>query len=489
MLSEAEATQLYQHLLENDFAGFCHAAWSILEPATTFLDNWHLDLVCEYLTLVQRREIRRLIINIPPRHEKSLLTTVFFPCWVWALQPATRFICSSYAETLSIKHSLDRRSLITSSWYQSLWGDRVSFADDQNAKSEFLNTKRGHMVATSTGGSITGKGADIVIVDDPHNPLQALSDADRATALRYFDIALSTRLDQPKTGCIVVIMQRLHESDLTGHLIQGQGWEQLVLPAEAEVEETRKFPLSQRVHVRKPGDLLWDERFPKEVLDRVKVRLGSYAYAGQYQQRPSPAEGGILKRGWWKRYDVMPAKFDQQLQSWDMTFKDSKGSDFVVGQVWGRIGSNKYLLDQVRARMSFSQSIHAVRTLSEKWPEATAKLVEDKANGPAIIDTLKGHITGIIAITPQGSKEARAAAASPEVEAGNYHVPNNKMGDEFIEECASFPNGSHDDQVDTWSQAAARFRGSYSGVVDYYREAAMLVTEKKTAEKTTEVVN
>ncbi|MGC1484227.1 MAG: hypothetical protein WA789_10565, partial [Candidatus Acidiferrum sp.] len=169
-LSQAEQFELYRRLLENDFGGFVRAAWKILEPATEFSENWHLDLIAEYLTLVHRREIRRLIINIPPRHMKSLLCNVFFPCWVWALSPATRFICSSYAETLSIKHSLDRRSVISSPWFQDLWGDKVTFADDQNAKSEFLNTARGHMTSTSTGGSITGKGADIVIVDDPHNP-------------------------------------------------------------------------------------------------------------------------------------------------------------------------------------------------------------------------------------------------------------------------------------------------------------------------------
>jgi predicted phage terminase large subunit-like protein len=477
---------LYQNLVESDFGGFVRAAWPILEPATPFLDNWHIDLIAEYLTLVRRREIRRLIINVPPRHMKSLLCTVMFPAWVWTKLPHTRFICSSYADSLSIKHSLDRRTLVSSPWYQNLWGDRVSLADDANLKSEFVNTRRGHMLATSTGGSITGKGADFIIVDDPHNPLQALSDAERLTALRHFDIALSTRLDQPKKGCIVVIMQRLHEDDLTGHLITGQGWDQLVLPAEAEVEETRKFPISKRVHLRKPGELLWDERFDRKVLDQAKIRLGSYAYAGQYQQRPSPAEGGILQRAWWRRFDVAPTKFDQMIQSWDLTFKDSKNADFVVGQVWGRIGANKYLLDQVRRRMTFSETVAAMRKLSEKWPEATAKLVEDKANGPAIINVLKNRLPGIIPITPLGSKEARAQAGAPEVEAGNYYVPKDSMGDEFIEETAGFPNASFDDQVDAWSQAAARFRSSYSGVLEYYERIAGTQETKQDTEQPAE---
>jgi predicted phage terminase large subunit-like protein len=316
--------------------------------------------------------------------------------------------------------------------------------------------------------------------------LQALSDAERLTALRHFDIALSTRLDQPKKGCIVVIMQRLHEDDLTGHLIAGQGWDQLVLPAEAEVEETRKFPISKRVHLRKPGELLWDARFDRKVLDDAKIRLGSYAYAGQYQQHPSPAEGGQLKRAWWRRYDVIPPKFEQMIQSWDLTFKDSKNADFVVGQVWGKIGSNKYLVDQVRRRMTFTETVQAMRALSKKWPEATAKLVEDTANGPAIINVLKNELSGVIAITPKGSKEARAQAAAPEAEAGNFWIPKGEMGDLFIEEAAQFPMGSHVDQIDAWSQAANRFRTSYCGVLEYYERQAGTQDKEPDTEQDTE---
>jgi predicted phage terminase large subunit-like protein len=482
-LSESQKTRAYRLLLENDFGGFIRQAWHVLEPATPFVDNWHIDLICEYLTLVRRREVRRWICNLPPRHMKSMLATIMFPCWVWTTEPHARFICSSYADSLSIKHSLDRRTLVSSPWYQSLWGDRVSLAADANLKSEFVNDARGHMIATSTGGSITGKGADYIVCDDAHNPLGALSDAERLTALRHFDITLSTRLDQPKQGAIIVIMQRLHEEDLTGHLIEGQGWDQLILPAESETEETRKFPISGRVHVRQPGELLWAERFPQDVLDLAKLRLGSYSFAGQYQQRPSPAEGGQLKRAWWRRYDVIPPKFEQMIQSWDLTFKDSKNADFVVGQVWGRIGANKYLVDQVRRRMTFTETVSAMRALSSKWPEATAKLVEDTANGPAIINVLKNELSGVIAITPKGSKEARAQAAAPEAEAGNFWIPRGEMGDLFIEEAAQFPMGSHDDQIDAWSQAANRFRTSYCGVIEFYeRQAGIQEKEKENDE-------
>jgi len=474
-LTEEEKAKLYRLLLERDFGGFVRAAWPILEPSTPLSENWHIDLIAEYLTLVRRREIRRLIINIPPRMMKSLSCTVMFPAWVWTTEPHTRFICSSYADSLSIKHSLDRRTLIGSPWYQALWGNLVKFADDQNAKSEFQNAARGVMIATSTGGSITGKGADFIVVDDPHNPLQALSDAERVTALRHFDYALSTRLDNPTRGAIVVVMQRLNEGDLTGHLLAQQGWEQLSIPAEAERDETWKFPISKRVHERRAGKSIWPERFPQVELDHFKVRLGSYQYAGQFQQRPSPEEGGILKRSWWKRYDTPPDSFDQVIQSWDFAFKDSKGSDYVVGQVWGRVGANKYLLDQVRSKLSFTASLAAMRSLSKRWPAATAKIIEDKANGPAIIDALRNELSGIVPMSPQGSKLARAQAAAPELEAGNYWLPQTQWAEEFIEECAAFPNAAHDDQVDAWSQAACRFRSHSSGIADYYRGEAELV--------------
>lgn len=477
-LNEEEKVRLYRLLLEKDFGGFIRAAWPILEPATQFSDNWHLDLLAEYLTLVRRREIKRLIINVPPRSMKSLACTVFFPSWVWATEPYTRFICSSFADSLSIKHSLDRRTVISSPWYQALWGERVKLADDQNLKSEFQNDARGVMIATSTGGGITGKGCDILIVDDPHSPAQALSDAERSAALRHFDYVLSTRLDDPKRGAIVVIMQRLHEQDLTGHLLAEQGWEHICLPAVAERHEVWKFPITHRIVERQPGDLLWDARFPKEALDALKVRLGSYMYAGQIQQRPSPAEGGILKRHWWRFYETPPERFDQVLQSWDMTFKDTKDSDFVVGQVWGRIGADKYLLDQVRDRMSFTETVKAVRALSQRWPRARLKLVEDKANGSAVIDTLRGDIGGIVAVNPQGGKEARAHAAAPDLEAGNFYLPKNAPWvNDFIEEAAQFPNGGHDDQVDCWSQAAARFRVcAHSGIFEFYRDEAIFGT-------------
>lgn len=443
-------------VLEGDLLGFVRAAWPILEPQRPIVENWHHAYLAEHLTAVYRRELLRLIVNVPPRHTKSRLAAVLWPCWCWAQEPGSAWIFGSYSAGLATRHSLDRRAVLSSAWYQTRWGDQVTFAADQNLKAEYENTARGAMVATSVGGTVFGLGADCVVVDDPHNPEQALSETERETAARWFNQQLMTRLNDPATGAIVVIMQRLHQADLTGQLLEQGGWEHVVLPAEAEEPERVVFPISGRVHERPAGGLLWPERFSETVLAEQRQRLGSWGYAGQYQQRPTPLSGGILRRAWWKFYDEAPASFDDMCASWDCAFKDTRGADYVVGQVWGRKGADKYLLDQVRGRMAFPATIAAIRALAAKWPEATAKLVEDKANGPAVIDTLKHEVPGLIAVTPEGGKVSRAQAVSPEIEAGNVYLPHEPWVEAFIDECAAFPSGRHDDQVDAMTQALRR---------------------------------
>jgi predicted phage terminase large subunit-like protein len=274
----------------------------------------------------------------------------------------------------------------------------------------------------------------------------------------------------------VIVMQRLHERDLTGHLVEQGGWHHLCLPA--EYEPSHPFVYPDRVELpsgrelagdrrTEPGELLEPIRLSEARLTELRRDLGSYGYAGQMQQRPAPAEGGMLKRGWWQRWNDRDVPlFEREVASWDMRFGDSQeaASSYVVGQVWGVRGADRYLLGQIRARLSFTESLTAVRALANWRPQATAKLVERKANGAAVIDTLRSEVSGLIPIEPEGGKEVRAAAIQPYVEAGNVYLP---AGDfipcppgyeatataELIEEAAVFPNGSHDDQVDAMTQA------------------------------------
>jgi len=322
------------------------------------------------------------------------------------------------------------------------------------------------MIATSVGRSITGKGGDRIVVDDLHNPQQAESETQRETALTYFRQTLSTRLDDQKAGAIVVVMQRLHEHDLSA-VCQELGYTHLCLPAEAETLTTIAFPRSGRLKIREAGDLLWPARDGPAELKRQKRLLGSAAFAGQYQQRPAPADGLLFQRDWFRYYDEMP-DLEEFAQSWDMSFKDNKDSDYVVGLVAGRLGADIYLVDRVKGQWAFSESYRQVQMLVAKYPRAYSVLIEDAANGPTIIDALKHDVSGVVAVRPEGGKCARAQAVQPQVEAGNIYLPDPRPHgvlvrsrawvDDFLHQLTIFPSGAHDDDVDAFTQLLVHWR-------------------------------
>lgn len=472
-------------------SSFVRHAWRVLEPGTHYLHNWHIDLIAEYLELFYVRKLRRVIFNVPPRFMKSSLVTIMGPVWDWIYRPTDRFMFASYAQELAYKHSVDRRTLIRSPWFQEHYGHIFSLARDQDEKREFSNSRRGHMIATSMLGQATGKGGDFIVVDDPQNPEKARSDTLRERINSAFDSTFMQRLDDPKTGGIAIVMQRLHSRDLTGHVIEkelelgdgdGDRWVQVRIPAEAPVRTTVTFPKSRTVIVREPGDILWDERMGARELTQKKTDLGALMYAGQYGQEPTDEQGGIFPRTHWRFWkpagsDLPQVRIEtgggtshsvdavdlptleERIQSWDMAFKDKKDSDYVVGGVLGRERGRYFLLDRVRDRMSFTATVKEFRRFSELHPSATLKLVEDKANGTAVMDTLRDEVVGIVGVEPQGGKEARAWAVQPVIESGNVYLPHPVIAPwvwDFIEECAAFPNGSHDDQVDMLTQGLLR---------------------------------
>lgn len=452
-----------------DLAAFVRAAWLVLEPSSPIMWNWHHDLVCEYLTAVTNGDLHRLIINIPPQHTKSRIVTVLWPCWAWARLPDMNWIFSSYSgggTGLSTKHSVERRAVLESDWYQERWGAQVELAVDQNIKTLYKNEQGGQMLATSTGGTVTGFAADVIVVDDPMNPSEARSDADRKTANNFFDLSLSNRLRRTKyPGAKVIIMQRLHMADLTGHVLEKPAvegekpWTVVAVPAEAKADERIVFPLSGRVVERKRGDPIDERRFPKPVLAGLKSTMGSWGYAGQFQQEPSPEGGAIFLQAWFqKRWRELPAHFDEIVQSWDCAFKDTKDSDYVAGGLWGRIGASFLLIDQVRERLSFTGTVARIKEpigpYAPLWKRADAKLIEDKANGPAVVNTLQADVAGVIAVTPEGGKVSRAQAVAPLCEAGNVILPAAAPWlAEYLGEMVAFPAAAHDDQVDQTTQA------------------------------------
>lgn len=467
---------------EDNLHFFLKKAWHCIEPAIEYKPNWHIDAICEHLQAVTDGQIKRLLINMPPRNLKSITATVMYPCWTWTKDPYKRFISLSYADGLSKRHNMDRRHIIKSPWYQNNWSDKFYLKEDLDTQRRFGNDKEGFMMSTSIGGQLTGDGGDIIILDDPHNPKKAESDAERQQALDFFTQTLPSRLNDKKNGAIIVIMQRLHEEDISGYILSKElGYTHLCLPSIAEEKTIISFPISGKEVVREVGDILNPTREDKEELDQLQKDMGSYAFAGQYQQNPTPTGGGMAKKWWWRYWKPkgvklppvriknqdgnyieieavdLPESFDETLQSWDMAFKAKKDSDFVGCGIWSKKGADRFLIDLLIKRLDFTESVAAVRDMSNKHPNAKRKLIEDKANGPAVITTLKHEISGIIPYNPgSDSKEARAYACTPSIEAGNVYLPHPLLYEwveNYIEQWAKFPLVKHDEEIDVTSQA------------------------------------
>lgn len=443
---------------ERNLSDFIRQAWPIIEPGTEYVHNWHIDLISEYMEAVNLGQINRLVINMPPRHMKSIHVTVCYPVWTWIKHPEKRFIKVSYSDNLSRKHNVLSRDIVLSPWYQQTWGDRFALKDDVNRQNEFKNNRQGMMFSTSIGGALTGEGGDVIILDDPQNPLQANSETEREGTISFFKNTLQSRLNNPKTGAFIIVMQRLHEKDLTGHIIaEDLGYTHLCLPAEAPEHTVVTFPISGQEIIREEGDVLNPQRFDREVLAGLKKSMGSLQYAGQYQQVPAPAEGVIFKREWLQNFFRPEAAPHQNMliQSWDMAFTKSEGSAKVAGFVMGRSGADIYVFDLVNEKMTFTESVAAVRTLSGKWPKARAKVVENKANGPAIVDLLKKKIAGMVEFNPKGSKEERALSTTPYFEAGNIFLPDPSTAPwvhDLIQDLLMFPKGVYKDDIDALVQ-------------------------------------
>ncbi|GLC25076.1 hypothetical protein [Roseisolibacter agri] len=488
---------------------FVRQAWDVLEPDTPYIHNWHVEAVCAHLEAATRSyalvrlaqieagevendvddwwrgpAVRDLIINIPPGFMKSLLGAVFWPAWIWTFLPGWRGIFCSYAIDLALRDSVKCRQLIESEWYQQTFKPTWRFAGDQNVKSYFQNTAMGFRLCVSVGGRATGFRGHGIVVDDPLNAADASSEVARTEARTWWDRSMSSRVNDKRTGTRVVIMQRLHEEDLTGHLVERGGYQHLCLPLEFEPERKAATSIGWEDPREEPGECLFPTMFPPEVIAQTQLELLD-DYAGQYQQRPTAADGGIFKKGWWKRYDVMPPKFHQVVLACDANVKETKAGSFAVIQLWGRVHADVYLVGQVRARLGFPELIEGLRWASQycvaPGQRAGAKLIEDKANGPAAIATLTKQIPGIIAVPVEVSKEARWRSASPYVRAGNVYLPDDLLAErwtavlqeiaeqedswlqskdvkrtwvtDFLGELSAVPNSARDDQADTATMA------------------------------------
>ena len=362
-------TRILDALLRRDLRAFVHKVFTTLTPGQDYVRAWHIDAIVHQLERVRRGEIRRLIINMPPRSLKSITASVAFPAYLLGHDPTKRIICVSYSGDLAKKHSNDFRAVLESPWYQSVF-PHTRIGDYKNTETEIEVTQRGFRLTASVGGTLTGRGGNIIIIDDPLKPDDALSEAKRTGANQWFANTLLSRLDDKRTGAIIVVMQRVHMDDLTGFLLgQSDEWQLLNLPAIAYFDEV--VPIAHdRVYRRKAGEALSPVREPLEVLETIKQQIGSDAFSAQYQQTPIPPGGAMVKRHWVKRYSELPPISEQLwvLQSWDTASKGGPDNDWSVCTTWIVARKERwYLIDVVRFRADYPTLKSAVVREAKKW--------------------------------------------------------------------------------------------------------------------------
>lgn len=448
----------------------------------------HLEILSRSLGELELGLKKRLLVSMPPRHGKSEMISFWFPIWFLARHPDKKIILCSYEAEFAASWGMRVRNAIVD------FGSELGLEIDETAgaaKHNWILKTGGGMITAGAGGPITGKGAHCLIVDDPiKNSEEAQSETLRESLWNWWQTTAFTRLEPG--GFTVMVATRWHQDDLLGRLEQAQleggpKWDSIKLPALAESND----PLG-----REPEAPLWPERIDMEMLNDIRSGMSPYNWSALYQQRPSPEEGGGVKRKWWGYYHAghPPVDMETQIQSWDLSFKDAKTSDFCVGQVWGRKGGRFYLLDQVRERMNSVDVIKAVRNLRLRHPKATAILIEDKANGPAVIATLQDELSGIIPVKVKASKDARLQGILPIIESGAVHLPGKKNGQDewipahqwvadFIEEHAAFPNGTNDDQLDACVHALTYMQPqAWREIGHAWKEAKKAPPAKTTAE-------
>lgn len=446
-----------QAFVRRDFALFIERSFAELNPQTEYLHNWHIEIIADALEQCRAGKLKRLIINVPPRSLKSHMTSIAFPAYLLGHNPSTSIICASYAQDLADKLAGDCRSLMTSDWYQELF-PLTRLATRRPMLNDYMTTKKGFRLSTSVNGVLTGRGADFIVIDDALKPDEALSETQRKTANDWFDHTVVSRLNNKRTGCIIIVMQRLHEDDVVGHVLQQGDWHLLKFPAIAEenTSYTIRTLYGEKTFSRNAGDALHAEREPLELLAQIREILGEYHFAGQYQQSPSPLGGGMIQTDWFKFYtpEELPKEFDLVFQSWDTANKSSELNDYSVCTSWGVRKDHLYLLHVFRKRLDYPDLRRAVKQQALLY-NAKNILIEDKASGTQLLQDLRDDgVHGATAYATSLDKVMRAHSVSSTIENGFVHIP--AQADwipEYIHEIASFPRGRYDDQVDSMSQA------------------------------------
>ena len=466
---------------ESNLYEFVKQSWHVVEPSIPFIGSWHIEAICEHLEAITIGDIRRLLINIPPRHSKSTIVSVMWPAWEWIVNPQQKFLCASYSGNLSTRDNLKTRRLLQSNWYQDRWKHMFELSGDQNAKQRFENDKTGYRLATSVGGTATGEGGSRLILDDPHGAQAAQSDVMRNSDLEWFDMVWSTRLNNPKTDAMVTVMQRLHERDISGHIIEDiKGWEHICIPAEWD-GKSRKTVIGPYDPRKVKGELICPERFGKKEITNLKQLLGAYGTAGQLQQDPVPSQGGILKIDcfeMWPATSGLPP-FEYILQSYDCAFTEKTTGDPTACTVWAMFTHkgerHAMLIDAWDEHLSYPDlRAKAIKDWTTEYggmtkdsPYSRARrpdriLVEAKASGQSLLQDLRLAKVPAVGYNPGlADKVSRAHQAAPTLELGLLWIPESgknpgqhvSWAAPFLKQLGKFPVAEHDDYVDTFTQA------------------------------------
>jgi predicted phage terminase large subunit-like protein len=464
---------LLNSLLRTDFKSFVIKVFNEVSANSTYSDNWHIDVICHELINTLEGKQKRLIINIPPRYMKSIICSVAFPAYVLGHNSKASIIAVSYSDELSSKLALDCKKVIESRWYQDVFpGAKLS--KNKKAVNDFEMTNGGGRYATSVNGTLTGRGADYIIIDDPIKPMDALSDLIREKTNDWYGSTLYSRLNNKNEGKIIVIMQRLHDEDFTGYLLETDPSFKLIkMPAIAEEDESwvvkNRISNKDKILLRAKDEPLHSAREDINRLYESKEYMGEFNFAGQYQQNPMPREGGVIKKNWLQFYDETELfkkikreeiKVDCIIQSWDTASKIKEHNDFSVCMTVLRDTNDvNYVLNVYRDKLEFPALIKKMaqkyESAKEKYKHRICLLVEDQASGTSLIQVLKqDYKIYPEGIKPEYDKETRLMAISHLIENGNCLFPDNKPNwwFDFESELLRFPRGRHDDQCDALSQ-------------------------------------
>ncbi|HEU5048592.1 MAG TPA: phage terminase large subunit [Rickettsiales bacterium] len=445
--------EMYNAILRNSLASFIEKTYYTVAASQAYVRNWHILLIADALERCERGEIKRLIINLPPRSLKSVCASVAFPAWLLGRDPRRRIICVSYSDELAGKHARDCRSMIESSRYKRVF-PFTRLNPHKRSEGEFETTCGGCRISTSVGGTLTGRGGSFIIIDDPLKPQDALSDTRRNNVNQWYNNTLFSRLDNKETGCIIIVMQRIHLDDLVGFVQQNEEWTVLNLPAIAINDEVHCLSNGEKLK-RAAGVVLNPTLESAATLAGIKANMGSYNFSAQYQQEPVPDSGNIIKWEWFRTYDELPVRQsgrDRIIMSCDTAMKAHDGSDYSAFIIAREIDRRLYILDVFRDKLDFPQLRRKILELMGEFNVHTL-LIEDKGSGTALIQQLYRDGIGAIAYEPKGDKKDRAVTQSAYIEGGQVHIPEYASWlDDFRQEIVAFPYGRNDDQVDALSQ-------------------------------------